>query len=133
MNNAKHKPHSVPQSVNTGNASLTKSEYREIIRSVDYVVADQEEEVGLPGCNRWLPSCGSHSTTGQQDDLRATSGMYERGDANLLWRAPKNKRLALDTSFLLDLDEDVLALTFSGADLPVAHPVHPKPLLRPMR
>jgi hypothetical protein len=33
----------------------------------------------------------------------------------------------------LDMDEDALALAFSEADLPAAHPVHPKALLRAMR
>jgi hypothetical protein len=34
---------------------------------------------------------------------------------------------------LLDVDEDELALAFSEGDLPAAHPVHPKALLRAMR
>ncbi len=33
----------------------------------------------------------------------------------------------------LDMDEDALALAFSEADLPAAHPVHPKALLRAWR
>jgi predicted nucleic acid-binding protein len=33
----------------------------------------------------------------------------------------------------LDMDADALALAFSDADLPAAHPVHPKALLRAMR
>ena len=37
-----------------------------------------------------------------------------------------------DQHFLV-MDEDALALAFSDADLPAAHPVHPKALLRAMR
>lgn len=41
--------------------------------------------------------------------------------------------LVTSDQHFLDMDEDALALAFSEADLPAAHPVHPKALLRAMR
>jgi predicted nucleic acid-binding protein len=41
--------------------------------------------------------------------------------------------LVTSDQHLLDVDEDALALAFSDSDLPAAHPVHPKALLRAMR
>ncbi|HTA31253.1 MAG TPA: hypothetical protein VK731_12255 [Candidatus Cybelea sp.] len=41
--------------------------------------------------------------------------------------------LVTSDKHFLEMDEDALALAFSEADLPAAHPVHPKALLRAMR
>ena len=41
--------------------------------------------------------------------------------------------LVTSDKHLLDMDEDALALEFSNADLPAAHPAHPKALLMAMR
>jgi predicted nucleic acid-binding protein len=41
--------------------------------------------------------------------------------------------LVTSDKHFLDMDEDALTLAFSDADLPSAHPVHPKALLRAMR
>jgi predicted nucleic acid-binding protein len=59
----------------------------------------------------------------------------ECNDALILAEAALAKAPLLVTSdkHFLDMDEDALALAFSDADLPAAHPVHPKALLRAMR
>ena len=59
----------------------------------------------------------------------------ECNDALILAEAALAKVPLLVTSdkHFLDMDEDALALAFSDADLPAAHPVHPKALLRAMR
>lgn len=41
--------------------------------------------------------------------------------------------LVTSDQHFLDMDEDALALAFADADVPAAHPVHPKALLRAMR
>ena len=41
--------------------------------------------------------------------------------------------LVTSDKHFLNMDEDTLALTFSDADLPATHPVHPKALLRALR
>jgi predicted nucleic acid-binding protein len=41
--------------------------------------------------------------------------------------------LVTSDQHFLQMDEDALALAFSDADLPAAHPVHPKALLRALR
>jgi predicted nucleic acid-binding protein len=41
--------------------------------------------------------------------------------------------LVTSDKHFLNMDEDALALAFSDADLPAAHPVHPKALLKAMR
>jgi predicted nucleic acid-binding protein len=59
----------------------------------------------------------------------------EGNDALILAEAALARVPLLVTSdkHLLEMDEDALALAFSDADLPVAHPAHPKALLRAMR
>ncbi len=60
---------------------------------------------------------------------------HECNDALILAETALAKVPLLVTSdkHLLDMDEDVLALAFSDADLPTAHAVHPKALVRAMR
>jgi len=59
----------------------------------------------------------------------------EHNDALILAETAVENIPLLVTSdkHLLDMDEDALALAFSTADLPAAHPVHPKALLKAMR
>ena len=60
---------------------------------------------------------------------------FEYNDAMILAETAVENIPLLVTSdkHLLDLDEDALALAFTEADLPAAHPVRPKALLRAMR
>jgi predicted nucleic acid-binding protein len=60
---------------------------------------------------------------------------HECNDAFILAETALAKVPLLVTSdkHFLDMDEDALALAFSDADLPAAHPVHPKALLKAMR
>jgi hypothetical protein len=60
---------------------------------------------------------------------------YECHDALILAETALAKvpLLVTSDSHLLDIDEDVLALAFSDADLPAAHAVHPKALVKAMR
>jgi len=57
---------------------------------------------------------------------------YECNDALILAETSLANVPLLVTSdkHFLDMDEDALALAFSDADLPAAHPVHPKALVR---
>jgi hypothetical protein len=69
--------------------SLTNHRLQEIIAACkSNVVADQKEKTGLPGGNRGQPPGGSYSAMRQQNDLRATEGMPENGDADVFY-SPK--------------------------------------------
>jgi predicted nucleic acid-binding protein len=61
--------------------------------------------------------------------------VYEWHDALILAETALAKVPLLVTSdrHLLDIDADALALAFSEADLPAAHAVHPKALVKAMR